>query len=191
MIPFSGRVLFATALTAAAIGGLFVASGAGEGAGYFAGLALFGLSILGVFGVIATAWGSSPIARLSPFPSNGVLRWAIGGIVGVAGIFGLFFAGAADIDVDHLAGADGEGAPDVAALAGGRPHALPVAVSSLGAPGLHGELGEDGGLLRQVPDPVALREGSCPASPVLSMLSVSFHLLLRLLAVLDTHATAI
>ena len=95
----SWRWVAGAVLALAAVAGLFVAHGAEPGtAGYAGGLALSALCVAGVFGLISTAYGRSPLARVDPYPARGPLAWALGGVVAVAGLFGLFSAGAAASD---------------------------------------------------------------------------------------------
>lgn len=81
-----------------ALGGLYAAKYGPEHWHYLAGLYVFGLCIVGLFGLISTAWGPSPLAKFDPFPRNGAERWAHGGIVGAIGILGLFYAAASPSD---------------------------------------------------------------------------------------------
>jgi hypothetical protein len=81
--------LIGVPLAAVAVGGLFLARDAASDAGYWGGLLLFGLSVLGVFAAISDAFEPLPIGRLKSMPENGALRYAVGGIVGALGIYGL------------------------------------------------------------------------------------------------------
>jgi hypothetical protein len=96
---FPIRWLVGALLAAAALGGLFLASAAGGGAGYAAGLALFLMGVLGVFAVIGDGWrtpGATSDARWAdPLPSNGALRWMAAGVIAAVGLMGLFHASAA------------------------------------------------------------------------------------------------
>lgn len=61
---------------------------------YAAGLLLFAGCVLGIFALISTGWGPSPLTRVNPLPANGAVRWAVGGVVGIVGFVGLFRAAA-------------------------------------------------------------------------------------------------
>jgi hypothetical protein len=65
---------------------------------YAAGLLLFAGCVLGIFALISTGWGPSPLARVNPLPANGAVRWAVGGLAGVVGFAGLFRAAAVPPD---------------------------------------------------------------------------------------------
>jgi hypothetical protein len=94
---FPTRWLAGGLLTAAALGGLFLASAGGGGAAYAGGLALFGICVLGVFAVIGDGWGwRTPAATWAdPLPSNGAVRWVTAGVIAAVAVMGLFHARAA------------------------------------------------------------------------------------------------
>jgi len=92
---FPKRWAIGAVLAAGAVGGLFVASAAGGGSAYAGGLVLFAACTLGVFAVIAGAWGPSPLAWIEPLPPNGAVRWAAAGVGAIVAVMGLFHAQAA------------------------------------------------------------------------------------------------
>lgn len=76
-------------LAAAAVGGLFVARDAATDAGYWGGLLLAGLCLLGIFAAISDVYEPLPVSHLKSMPDRGVSRYVVGGVVGVLGIYGL------------------------------------------------------------------------------------------------------
>jgi len=92
------RWIAGAVLGVAALFGLFAAKYGPEPWHYAAGLFLAGACVLGVFALLSTAFGPSPLAWLDPFPKNGAERWAHGGIVGAIAVLGLHYAAAAPAD---------------------------------------------------------------------------------------------
>jgi hypothetical protein len=76
-------------LAAVSIAGLFLARAAAGDTGYWGGLLLFALCVLGVFAAIADAYDPLPVERINSMPDNGALRYIVGGLVGAVGVFGL------------------------------------------------------------------------------------------------------
>ena len=97
------------ALTAAAVGGLLIARDATGGAVYWRGLAVFGVCVLGVFIAIADYYEPLPFAKLKSMPDGGARRYAVGGLVGALGIFGLFRAQSGAAVGDYFSYGDGLG----------------------------------------------------------------------------------
>jgi hypothetical protein len=80
------------------VGGLFLARAAAGETAYLVGLALSCAAAVGIYALIATAFGPTPfdrLARFEPFPANGAARWAAGGIAGGIALWALFAARAA------------------------------------------------------------------------------------------------
>jgi hypothetical protein len=90
------RWLVGAVLVLGALGGLGIAQSSDGATGYAGGLVLFATTTIGVFVLISTSYGPSPLMRVQWFPRNGALCWALGGAVGVAAITGLFHARAAE-----------------------------------------------------------------------------------------------
>lgn len=87
---FAGVVLLM-----AALGGLALSQSSYDDVSHGGSLLLFTIAILGVFAFFSWGYGASPQSRINWFPAHGTVRWAVGGVVGVAAIVGLFHAAAA------------------------------------------------------------------------------------------------
>ncbi len=74
---------------------MFLARGASNDAVYLLGLALSCAAGVAVYALIAASYDPSPfgrLARFDPLPTNGAVRWAIGGIAGGIALWALFAA---------------------------------------------------------------------------------------------------
>jgi len=83
-------------LLMAALGGLALSRSAYDDVSRVGSLLLFAIAILGVFAVLSSGYGVFSKSRINWFPAHGTVRWAVGGVVGIAAIVGLFHATAAE-----------------------------------------------------------------------------------------------
>ena len=89
------RWLAGVVLLIAALGGFALSRSSYDDVSHAGSLLLFAIAIFGVFDFVSWGYGASPQSRINWFPAHGTVRWAVGGVVAIAAIVGLFHAAAA------------------------------------------------------------------------------------------------